>query len=87
MQVPVGLGLTAHLLNGVHHFGTLGKDRIAELGKHLPQGYAIAYPMDTSQFVKLSIQEVVETLLVAVVLVFVDAWDTARHGRNRHGDR
>jgi hypothetical protein len=26
-------------------------------------------------------------LLVAVVLVFVDAWDTARNGRNRHGDR
>jgi len=25
-------------------------------------------------------------LLVAVVGVFVDAWDTARNGRNRHGD-
>jgi len=24
-------------------------------------------------------------LLVAVVAVFVDAWDTARNGRNRHG--
>jgi multidrug efflux pump len=47
------------------------KARIAELAQNLPAGYEVAYPMDTSGFIKLSVQEVVETLLVAIVLVVI----------------
>ncbi|MBY3002057.1 efflux RND transporter permease subunit [Rhizobium leguminosarum] len=50
---------------------TAVKARIAELSTKLPEGYEIAYPMDTSEFIKLSVQEVVETLLIAIVLVVV----------------
>jgi multidrug efflux pump len=45
------------------------KARVAELATSLPQGYAIAYPRDTTAFIKLSIKEVVEALLIAVLLV------------------
>jgi multidrug efflux pump len=47
------------------------KAEVATLSSGMPQGYTIAYPRDTSDFVKLSIKEVVETLLIAVVLVVI----------------
>ncbi|WP_160012575.1 efflux RND transporter permease subunit [Rhizobium sp. 18055] len=47
------------------------KSRIAELSRNLPQGYEVAYPMDTSDFIKLSVEEVVETLIIAIVLVVI----------------
>ena len=56
------------------------KARVAELAVNMPAGYVIAYPMDTTDFVKLSVKEVIETLLVAVVLVilvmylFLQSW-------------
>ena len=48
---------------------TAVKARMAELSTNLPAGYAIVYPRDTTTFVKLSIEEVVETLAIAIVLV------------------
>ncbi|MET0443282.1 MAG: efflux RND transporter permease subunit, partial [Pseudorhodoplanes sp.] len=47
------------------------KARVAELSTHLPEGYMLAYPRDTTDFIRLSIKEVVETLLVAVILVVI----------------
>jgi multidrug efflux pump len=47
------------------------KARVAELATNLPDGYALAYPRDTTDFIKLSVSEVVETLIIAVVLVVI----------------
>ncbi|EGD58001.1 multidrug efflux protein, RND family [Novosphingobium nitrogenifigens DSM 19370] len=47
------------------------KAEVTKLSGSLPHGYAVSYPRDTSDFVKLSIREVIETLLIAVVLVVI----------------
>jgi multidrug efflux pump len=50
---------------------TLVKAKMAELSKYFPPGVKYDIPYDTSTFVKISIEEVVKTLLEAVVLVFI----------------
>ncbi|MEQ9210598.1 MAG: efflux RND transporter permease subunit, partial [Pseudomonadales bacterium] len=45
--------------------------RIAELEDFFPSDLKIVYPYDTTPFVRISIQEVVHTLIEAVVLVFL----------------
>ncbi|HYD82236.1 MAG TPA: efflux RND transporter permease subunit [Paucimonas sp.] len=45
--------------------------RLDELSRHFPPGVTYEIPYDASKFVKLSIEEVVKTLLIAVVLVFL----------------
>ena len=45
--------------------------RMAELQQYFPPGVSYAIPYDTSRFVQISIGKVVETLLEAVVLVFL----------------
>jgi len=47
------------------------KAKMAELEKYFPAGMKVVYPFDTTPFVKISIEEVVQTLLVAVCLVFI----------------
>jgi HAE1 family hydrophobic/amphiphilic exporter-1 len=47
------------------------KDRMAELEAAFPPGLAYEIPFDTTIFVKASIDEVAQTLLIAVLLVFV----------------
>jgi hydrophobic/amphiphilic exporter-1 (mainly G- bacteria), HAE1 family len=47
------------------------KDRMAELKEAFPPGLAYEIPFDTTIFVKESIDEVVQTLFIAVVLVFL----------------
>jgi HAE1 family hydrophobic/amphiphilic exporter-1 len=47
------------------------KDRMAELETAFPPGLAYEIPFDTTIFVRASIDEVVETLFIAVVLVFI----------------
>ncbi|SDU00953.1 multidrug efflux pump [Verrucomicrobium sp. GAS474] len=43
---------------------------IAKLKPLFPSGYEVVYPYDTTPFVKLSIHEVVKTLIEAIFLVF-----------------
>ena len=45
--------------------------RMAELEPYFPAGVSWAIPYDSSEFVQISIEEVVKTLLEAVVLVFL----------------
>lgn len=45
--------------------------KVTELQKNLPHGVQVAYPRDTTPFVKASIHGVVKTLLEAIVLVVV----------------
>jgi hydrophobe/amphiphile efflux-1 (HAE1) family protein len=45
--------------------------RVDELARYFPQGLKVVYPVDTTPFVRLSIEEVLKTLLEAIVLVFL----------------
>ncbi len=47
------------------------KQKMEELSKFFPKDYHVAYPFDTTPFVRYSIQEVIKTLIEAVALVFV----------------
>jgi len=47
------------------------KKKMAELEPFFPPGVKVIYPYDTTPFVRISVQEVVKTLLEAVVLVFL----------------
>ena len=47
------------------------KDRMVELQRYFPEGVVYAIPYDSSKFVKISIEQVVETLLEAILLVFL----------------
>lgn len=49
----------------------LVRNKMEELSKFFPPGLSYTVPDDTSLFVKISIEEVVKTLLEAVLLVFI----------------
>jgi hydrophobe/amphiphile efflux-1 (HAE1) family protein len=63
--VAVKLASGANALNTV----ALVKARVTQLSGQFPAGVAVAFPVDNSSFITLSIKDVVETLLIAVVLV------------------
>ncbi|MFX6040482.1 efflux RND transporter permease subunit, partial [Acinetobacter baumannii] len=50
---------------------TAVREKMEELSKFFPADYEYTVPYDTSAFVKISIEEVVKTLLEAIVLVFL----------------
>ncbi|CAN7757038.1 efflux RND transporter permease subunit [Variovorax sp. LjRoot130] len=66
-------GLAIKLATGANALDTVkGIDaRVAELEKFFPQGMKVQKPYDTTPFVRISIEEVVKTLIEAVVLVFL----------------
>jgi len=47
------------------------KTRVNELAKTFPSDVRVEYPLDTTPFVRLSVEQVVHTLIEAVVLVFL----------------
>ncbi|MPV59652.1 multidrug efflux RND transporter permease subunit [Burkholderia sp. HI2761] len=47
------------------------RTRMAELSKSMPSGMTYSIPLDTSPFVKISIEKVLATLFEAMVLVFL----------------
>ncbi|WP_321495186.1 efflux RND transporter permease subunit [uncultured Desulfobacter sp.] len=47
------------------------KDKVKELSQFLPPGLKVIFPYDTTPFVRLSIEEVLKTLVEAIVLVFI----------------
>jgi HAE1 family hydrophobic/amphiphilic exporter-1 len=50
------------------------KAKMAEMSRYFPAGIKVFYPMDTTPFIKVSIKEVVKTLIIAIVLVFLVMW-------------
>lgn len=66
-------GVAVSLASGANALDTADavKKRIEVIKKFLPKNVKIVYPYDTTPFVKLSIKSVIETLLEAVVLVFL----------------
>ena len=68
-----GAGLGIFLAPGADALKTadLVKAKVAELAKVFPPGLKAAYANDTTDFIKLSIVEVVKTLAEAIVLVVI----------------
>jgi multidrug efflux pump len=69
---PVG-GMAIRLAAGANALetGERVKAKMAELENYFPPGMKVVYPYDTTPFVKISIEEVVQTLIEAVFLVFI----------------
>ncbi|MFV3076056.1 efflux RND transporter permease subunit [Niveispirillum fermenti] len=65
-------GLAVNMATGANALETAEnvKAAIEALRPIFPEGVDVAYPFETTPFVKLSVQEVVKTLAEAVVLVF-----------------
>ncbi|MDB5698098.1 MAG: hydrophobe/amphiphile efflux family transporter [Alphaproteobacteria bacterium] len=66
-----GAGLSISLAPGADALATsnLVKAQVDQLAKSFPAGFRYAYANDTTAFIKLSIKEVVTTLIEAIVLV------------------
>lgn len=66
-------GIAVSLATGANALDTAKavKAKIAQLSETLPEGVRVVYPYDTTPFVKLSIKNVVQTLIEAVILVFL----------------
>ncbi|KAA9001353.1 efflux RND transporter permease subunit [Affinibrenneria salicis] len=64
-------GLAVMLAPGANALetSTRVKEKIAEYQRTMPVGYDVAYPKDSTEFIKLSVQDVVKTLAEAIVLV------------------
>jgi multidrug efflux pump len=79
-----GTGLGISLSPGADALKTadLVKSTVAQLSRSMPPGYQYAFAYDTTEFIKLSIQEVVQTLIEAMILVilvmfvFLQSWRT-----------
>jgi multidrug efflux pump len=75
-------GIAVKLAPGANALSTVDavKKRVMELEPSFPEGMKVAFPVDNTTFVKLSIQDVIRTLLVAiglvvaVIFVFLQSW-------------
>ncbi|MBZ0158452.1 MAG: efflux RND transporter permease subunit [Alphaproteobacteria bacterium] len=69
---PLG-GMAIRLATGANALetGERVKAKMAELSKYFPPGVKVVYPYDTTPFIKISIEEVIKTLIEAVFLVFI----------------
>jgi len=69
---PVG-GMAIRLAAGANALETGNRVRakMEELSKYFPPAMEVVYPYDTTPFVRISIEEVVKTLIQAIFLVFI----------------
>ncbi len=70
-QPAVGIGVQLSPSGNALNAAQSVRTKMAELQKFFPQGVKWDMPYDSSEFVKISITQVAETLLEAVALVFV----------------
>lgn len=70
-QPAAGLGIK--LATGANALDTAAavRESIEKMKPFFPRGLEVVYPYDTTPFVKISINEVVKTLVEAIVLVFL----------------
>ncbi|QTF09477.1 efflux RND transporter permease subunit [Brenneria izadpanahii] len=70
-QPAAGIGIK--LATGANALDTASavKSELSRLQEFFPSGLNVVYPYDTTPFVKISINEVVKTLVEAIVLVFL----------------
>jgi HAE1 family hydrophobic/amphiphilic exporter-1 len=50
------------------------KKKMEEMSRYFPSGMKVVYPYDTTLFVRVSINEVIKTLFMAILLVFLVMW-------------
>jgi multidrug efflux pump len=66
-----GVGIQLSPTGNALATATAIRERMDELQKFMPEGMAFDIPYDSSKFVRISIEEVVKTLIEAIALVFV----------------
>ena len=68
-----GAGIAVSLAPGADALKTadLVKARVQQLSENFPEGLRLGYANDTTNFIKLSVDEVVKTLIEAIVLVII----------------
>ena len=66
-----GIGIQLSPTGNALETAKLVRARMAELAKYFPPGVKWAIPFDSSTFIDISIKQVVETLIEAIVLVFL----------------
>jgi len=66
-------GLAIKLATGANALDTVNRVRASmdELSKTFPKGMHVVFPYDTTPFVRVSIEEVIKTLIEAIILVFL----------------
>ncbi len=70
-QPSTGIGVQLSPTGNALATASAIKKRLDELSRYFPEGVQATIPYDSSKFVKISIGQVVETLVEAVVLVFL----------------
>ncbi|MFT3760475.1 efflux RND transporter permease subunit [Thauera sp.] len=70
-QSAAGVGIRLAAGANALETATAVRERLDEMKRYFPAGVEYVVPYDTTPFVKISIQEVVKTLVEAVVLVFL----------------
>ena len=75
-----GIGISLEPGANALRTATLVKQKVAEIAPRMPSGFEYAYANDTTDFIKLSVWEVVKTLFEAILLVvlvmfvFLQSW-------------
>ncbi len=66
-------GMAIMLATGANALDTAQavRDKLSALQPYFPAGVTIVYPYDTTTFIRISIEEVAQTLVEAIVLVFL----------------
>ncbi len=66
-------GMAIMLATGANALDTAQavRDKLANLQPYFPTGVEIVYPYDTTTFIRISIEEVAQTLIEAIILVFL----------------
>jgi len=69
-------GLAIRMAPGANALDTAAavKKKMAEMSPYFPPGMKVVYPFDTTPFVRVAVEEVVKTLLEAILLVFLVMW-------------
>ncbi|MCV9877802.1 efflux RND transporter permease subunit [Brenneria izbisi] len=70
-QPAAGIGIKLATGANALDTSTAVKNELSKLEEFFPDGLRVVYPYDTTPFVKISISEVVKTLIEAIVLVFL----------------
>ena len=75
-----GIGISLEPGSNALRTATLVKQKVEEIAPRMPEGYSYAFANDSTNFIKLSVKEVVKTLLEAILLVvlvmfvFLQSW-------------
>jgi HAE1 family hydrophobic/amphiphilic exporter-1 len=72
---PIG-GIAIRQAAGANALDTANavKAKLAEMSRFFPEGVKVVYPHDTTPFIRVAINEVVKTLIEAILLVFLIMW-------------